>query len=92
MKIIFIPPWYLSSALLFITSCAIAPSLPLILGASTSHVCFALTIPPNPLDVLQPESISRACGAAIIYMEFSQVAVVEMTPKILESLFSQPCD
>lgn len=42
----------------------------LILGGSTSHVCCAVTIPHKPLDVLQPESISGACGVSIIYMQF----------------------
>lgn len=75
MKMIFIPPWYLSSALLFITSCATAPSLPLsqpYFGQLNKWclLCSAVTIPQNPLDVLQPESISRACGVSIIYMQF----------------------
>lgn len=75
MKIIFIPPWYLSTALLFITSCATAPSLPLsqpYFGQLNKSclLCSAVTIPHKPLDVLQPESISRARGVSIIYMQF----------------------
>lgn len=73
MKIIFIPPWYLSSALLFITSCA--PSLPLTQPyfgwfKQSCLLCSDVTIPHTALDVLQPESISGACGVSIIYMEF----------------------
>lgn len=75
MKMIFIPPWYLSSALLFITNCATAPSLPVsqpYFGQLNKSclLCSAVTIPHNPLDVLQPESISGARGVSIIYMQF----------------------